>query len=266
MFPNIETESQNAFVNPQHFGQGKERRRLYSWSRPSRRSNKSKTGSESLIQGRATLAFAKDGSWFQGNIMSPTEDYYTVTGRRLQSRLSSVCEDDPPHPGLHPDLLQTGVESSNYKEAVSSLSSSYSSNSPRLHFSQSPSEADSLDSEVVAQALEALEWEEDCVEAGIEAGGATWDITILDLDTGVRHKVQGAGAHISGNECKLSGENIRFESDTYSKGVKADKLIHSHMGPGLVDRQLVVYQGEFSYTYSDLLRCSSSPPSSQYCL
>jgi len=266
MFPNLETESQNAFINPQHIGQGKERRRLYSWSRPSRKSQKSKTGSESLIQGRATLAFAKDGSWFQGNIVSPTEDYFTVTGRKLQSRLTSVCEEVPPHSVLHADILHRGVATPDYKEAVTSLSSSYSSNSPRLHMSQSPSEADSLDSEVVAQALEALDWEEDSGEAGIEAGEATWDITLLDLDTCVRQKVQGAGAYISGNECKLSGENISFESDTYSKGVKADKLIYSHMGPGLVDKQLVVYQGEFSYAYSDLLRCSSSPPSNQYCL
>ena len=71
------------------------RRRLYSWSRPSKQlPRQCKYDSETRICGAATLAFSPDLRWFQGNIISEAEEVYTITGRAKTPSTSDTGEAD----------------------------------------------------------------------------------------------------------------------------------------------------------------------------
>ena len=73
------------------------RKRLYSWTRPSKHlSRQVKYDSEMKISGAATLAFSPDLKWFQGNIVnSDNSEVYTITGKLI---LNSIEENDE-YPG-----------------------------------------------------------------------------------------------------------------------------------------------------------------------
>ena len=43
-----------------------------------------------IITMQATLAFSRDGSWFQGNVISPEKDAYTVSGRYHNVEMSCM--------------------------------------------------------------------------------------------------------------------------------------------------------------------------------
>ena len=60
------------------------RKRLYSWSRPSKHLPRpGRHDSEMEISGMATIAFSQDLSWFQGNIVNPQSDTFTIRGRLI---------------------------------------------------------------------------------------------------------------------------------------------------------------------------------------
>merc|ERR1712059_98238 len=110
----------------------------------------------------------------------------------------------------------------------------------------SPSEVDSLDSELVRETLEYLEEEEDLWDS-------RYDISIMEYETGTNHKVQNVGVSIMSETCRMLAEGLSFTSSSCSKGAKADLVISKSLGPGMSDCDLIVYQGELSYTYSDAL-------------
>jgi len=231
--------SMNAFSQPV-VQIGQERKRLYSWSRPSlHRPRKSQDKSEVTIKGKSTLAFTPDGKWFQGNIISNTEDAYTISGRKCSTscRLDSVSELLEPLGTEHltPDSPAT--------TASSPMSSSYTNNSETC--SVSPSEIDSLDSELVRAAIERFDLEDDDCEV-------LYDISILDYETGMNHGVKGVTGNVSGDCCSLVGESLSFRSESVHKGAMAEMVIQKNLGQALQHRNMIVYQGELEFTYHDL--------------
>merc|ERR1719347_1649985 len=150
------------------------RRRMYSWSRASRQpGRKSQHQSETTIAGQATLAFARDGSWFQGNVISPEKDAYTVSGRRIGNgrgiSFTSSSHNSISSPSSSPPMLDSSplmskkgmVDSTSLltrKGMMDSCCSSSREDSPPI--ARSPSEVDSLDSELVARTLASIESEE----------------------------------------------------------------------------------------------------------
>merc|ERR1719239_323629 len=189
----------NSFVARQTGGTS--RRRMYSWSRPSRQpGRKSRMQSETTIAGQATLAFSRDGSWFQGNVISPEKDAYTVSGRRIgdgrgisftsssNNSISSPNSTSPidnsimmdssslmskksimDSPTCSPSLLSR-------KGMIDSCCSLSREDSPTI--ARSPSEVDSLDSDLIARTLASIDNEEE--EVGYE-------MSIMDYETGMNH-------------------------------------------------------------------------------
>eukprot|EP00092_Neocalanus_flemingeri_P084557 GFUD01106246.1.p1 GENE.GFUD01106246.1~~GFUD01106246.1.p1 ORF type:complete len:260 (+),score=73.14 GFUD01106246.1:47-826(+) len=254
--------SLNAFNHPV-VHMGKERKRLYSWSRPSKYlPRKSQAQSELIIKGRATLAFSPDGKWFQGNIISPTADAYTISGRRksLSTSLEPVRE-----PG--DTLDQSSCISHSYTSPPSLPSSPAScpTNQTSLASADSdqpyPSDTDSLDYELVRAVIENFSIEdEDC--------DALYDLAIMDYETGINHSVKRVGCQVSSDMCRLMGDTLTFQADTCNKGAMADMVIHKNIGQAMTEQSMTVFQGEFSYTYSDLI-CFPIPQGEgqgQWCL
>lgn len=219
--------------------------------------------SETIIAGQATLAFARDGSWFQGNIISPASDAYTVTGRKRPPVCLAPVPEAPvptPHPATPPGTAKARGESYSTDSFTSSTGWGSRELSPALELS--PSETNSLDAELVAQTLASLELEEECEGEEMEY----YDLAIMDYETGINHTIRDVGALISGADCQLTGDSLKFESHTCSKGIRADKVIHGSLGPSLIDKDLVVYQGGFSYTYQDRLCYPASLTNGHWCM
>jgi len=120
------------------------------------------------------------------------------------------------------------------------------------------SEVDSLDSELVAAALASLELEEE--------GEEVYHLAIMDYETGINHRLEGATIQISATSCRLSADGLSFESKSCSKGSRADMVIHRNLGPTLIDKDLLVYQGDFSYTYLDHPCYPTSLVSGHWCM
>jgi len=231
------------------------RSRLHSWSRPSRKmsleapESDRKWQSDCRIEGQATLAFSPSGSWFQGNVISPTEDAYTVTGRRRS--LAHFNKD-----ASRKTSFQTNSSESTVFE--SQEGSFPYSNSLEGDLSRKSSFCDSLDSELVRVALETFQFEEECE--------AYYDITIVDFETGMEHNVQGVSFEILSKKCSLSGDSLAFSSSSCSRGSKADMVLTKFMGPKLSDQNLLVFQGPFTYVYNDLTCYPTSAKTSNWCL
>jgi len=165
--------------------------------------------SETTIAGQATLAFARDKSWFQGNVISPEKDAYTVSGRRIgngreisftSSSNSSPSSSSPIAIGMTMDssslMSKKSMADSSMKGMADSPShspsvlprrkgmidsccSSSREDSPTI--ARSPSEVDSLDSELIERTLASIDNEEE--EVGYE-------MAIMDYETGMNHSPQ----------------------------------------------------------------------------
>eukprot|EP00092_Neocalanus_flemingeri_P068898 GFUD01084307.1.p1 GENE.GFUD01084307.1~~GFUD01084307.1.p1 ORF type:complete len:247 (-),score=74.91 GFUD01084307.1:107-847(-) len=241
--------SLNVFTSPVvHIG--KERKRLYSWSRPSKHlPRNSQAQSQLTINGKATLAFSPDGKWFQGNIISPTEDAYTISGRRKS--VSST---------LHPATEHAGSSDQSSPPILTSTLVCCSTTQTSLGSGDSPSDIDSLDSELVRAAIENFTLDEyDC--------DVLYDIAIMDYETGVNHSLKSVGCQVSSDTCRLVGDMLSFQADTCNKGAMADMVIHKNIGQALTEQNMIVFQGAFSYTYRDLI-CFPIPQGGQgqWCL
>jgi len=258
--------SLNAFSKPL-IEVGQDRKRLYSWSRPSKhRPRKSQGQSELTIKGKATLAFSADGSWFQGNIISATEDAYTISGKRTShpaklnhATISPVAlSPSALSPStIFPTTLNTITELGNSPNLQTDSSSSstsspvncqpYQARQDSQDYEQpSPSDIDSLDSELVRVALENFSLEEDDFDA-------LYDVAIMDYETGMNHSVKGVEFQVSADICKLRGDTLTFQADTCIKGAMADMVIHKNIGQALTDQNMIVFQGCVQYSYSDLV-------------
>merc|ERR1719239_1434691 len=142
----------NSFVARQT--EGTSRRRMYSWSRPSRQpGRKSRMQSETTIAGQATLAFSRDGSWFHGNVISPEKDAYTVSGRRIgdgrgisftSSSNNSISSPNSISP-IASSIMMDSSSLMSKRGMMDSPCSSSREDSPTI--ARSPSEVDSLDSD-----------------------------------------------------------------------------------------------------------------------
>merc|ERR1719239_1934453 len=269
----------NSFVARQT--EGTSRRRMYSWSRPSRQpGRKSRMQSETTIAGQATLAFARDGSWFQGKVISPEKDAYTVSGRRIGDgrgiSFTSSSNNSISSPSSTSPIASSIMRDSSYlmskksivdsptcspsllsrKGMIDSCCSSSRGDSPTI--ARSPSEVDSLDSELIARTLASIDNEE---------GEVGYEMSIMDYETGMNHSPQGVRGKVDSSGCNLQGDSLSFSSRSQSKGVLADKVILGHLGPGLVTQDLVVFQGPFSFKYSDpVCYPRNSSNAGQWCL
>jgi len=265
--------------NVGHTEEAGNRRRMYSWSRPSRQpGRKSRMQSETTIAGQATLAFARDGSWFQGNVISPEKDAYTVSGRRIGNgqgiSFPSSSHNSISSPNSSPPILTSMMMDSSplmskkgmvdspscsplpRKGMIDSCCSSSREESPTI--ARSPSEVDSLDSELVARTLASIDNEE---------GEVGYEMAIMDYETGMNHSPQGVRGKVESSGCNLQGDSLSFSSRSQSKGVLADKVILGNLGPGLITQDLVVFQGPFSFKYSDpVCYPRNSSNAGQWCL
>lgn len=94
-----------------------------------------------------------------------------------------------------------------------------------------------------------------------------FEMAIMDYETGMNHNPQGVRVKVDDSGCYLQGDSLSFSSKSQSKGVLADKVILRHLGPGLITQDLVVYQGQFSFKYSDpVCYPSNSSTAGQWCL
>merc|ERR1719239_701219 len=256
----------NSFVARQT--EGTSRRRMYSWSRPSRQpGRKSRMQSETTIAGQATLAFARDGSWFQGNVISPEKDAYTVSGRRIgdgrgisftSSSNNSISSPNSTSPIASSIMMDSSSLLSRKSIMDSCCSSSREDSSTIARMARSPSEVDSLDSDLIARTLASIDNEEE--EVGYE-------MSIMDYETGMNHSPQGVRGKVDSSGCNLQADSLSFSSTSQSKGVLADKVILGHLGPGLITQDLVVFQGPFSFKYSDpVCYPRNSSNAGQWCL
>merc|ERR1719382_1662027 len=73
---------------------------------------------------------------------------------------------------------------------------------------RSPSEADSLDSELVARTLASIDNEE---------GEVVYEMAIMDYETGIKHTPEGVRGKVDSTGCKLQGESLTFSSTSQSK-------------------------------------------------
>jgi len=244
-----------------------ERKRKYSWSRPLRslpRPQFEYEETQSKVEGKTTLAVSSDGEWFQGNIINSCGDSYTISGKRRCSSVRnlssmSTCNDN------RSTVLKEDVESKANDDNTSSNDSGVGSficqtfDHESSEYNESPSEVDSIDSELVRIAMENIDLDDDECEA-------CYDVTIFDFETGMNHSVEGVQGVISSDQCTLTGDNLSFQSTSSSRGARADVIISKHMGTGLIDRNLFAFQGDLSFTYNDLICYPTTVSDSQWCL
>jgi len=232
---------------------GNDRKRLYSWSRPSKHLPRpGRHDSEMEISGMATIAFSQDLSWFQGNIVNPQSDTFTIRGR-LINESSDV------------DIIEKETEEKYNLCQENSLVFDSSSPNNSLISDDSmltpPSDNDSFDSELVRSTIQSLSLEDELV----------YRLTIGDYETGLTHTLQSVSCTLSSDTCNMRSENedMEFKSNSCSKGVKADKVILSRMGQDLTGNNMRVFQGSFRYKYDDMVCYPVSQESEsqgQWCL
>lgn len=126
------------------------------------------------IEGTATIAFSPDLNWFQGSITSDTKAYsvYTITGRLMREEEEEEEEEQEQGTEL------TGLDIASPQ--LGSSAGSSSSDGDQMTMTP-PSEADSLDSELVREAMESLELEEEEL---------SYKVTIADHVTGTTHALK----------------------------------------------------------------------------
>lgn len=229
------------------------RKRLYSWSRPSRDIRTSgpramPRHSEHCIAGLATIAFHPSGEWFQGNVISRTDDAYTVYGRKRLDRQGRF-DRPPPHrlTSCREDSEESAGDSSSSSSGGASLPHSRSGDSP-VACSCSPDDqasvCDSLDSELIREAMESL-------ELSLVAEGQ-YNVTIIDYETGLNHHFKGVCLMMEGGDSlTLESEQLSFSSTTSYKGNKADVVITSSIGPSLAEIGMTVFRGEMRVNYTE---------------
>lgn len=240
--------SMNSFTNP-----GADRTRLYSWSRPShRRPRKHQAKAQLCIKGSATLAFSPDGEWFQGNIISSTQEAYTISGKCRQRSFSqcrdSVTEQSSPR---SKSISTSESHSSPYSRSfdLSSIASSPMSVGTQQSsdlYQDSPSDKDSIDAELVRVAIENFLLEE-------EEYDASYDVSIYDYETGVNHSIKNVSSQVFSKECRLTSDQVNFTSSSVSRGTKADMVIQENLGQALTGQNLIVFQGQLEFSYNDLV-------------
>ena len=127
------------------------------------------------IKGSATLAFSPDLKWFQGNILGEAEEVYTITGRLRRVSNTVILEEE--------EAELTGRSDSLDIAGGPQLGSSVGAPASEGCDQQltPPSEADSLDSELVRVAMESL---------GLEEEGLTYTVSIMDYETGTNHALE----------------------------------------------------------------------------
>jgi len=235
----------------------KQRKRLYSWSRPtremrSRGKQSSLLHSEIEIRGEATIALHPSGDWFQGNIISALEDAYTIHGRRnhadieyKEERLAVVPE----------DAVEDLVGSLHNSLEISGASfESSTSCSPTSHDDE-VSTCGSLDSAVVLATMERLGLEMD-----------TFTVHITDYETGIEHTLKDVSITMEDEDLRMFNDSLTFNSSDVVKGNKADVVITTKIGPNLVEKGLLVFRGDLRMTYRDEPCFPVSLDASQWCL
>jgi len=232
---------------------GKERKRLYSWTRPSKHlPRKSRYDSEMTIHGSATLAFSPDLRWFQGNVISDHDEAYTITGRLKHDSTVDTIEEE-----LENDV--SDIDKDTFRSSSMRIGSKLSSISEDEQFTP-PSDSDSLDPEIVREALENLGIDEDELE---------FKVSIMDYETGINHSLENVSCSILSDICRMNSDDLTFTSDSCSKGARADLVILRSIGQSLTDSNMLVFQGELTYTYDDMVcypAASSESQPRQWCL
>jgi hypothetical protein len=245
-----------------NMSQKSERKRLYSWSRPTREMRKAGNHSglmhaEHEISGEATIVFPQSLQWFQGNIINKAGDAYTIHGKQRRDsqnsnedgcRLPTVSEVPEENGMKTPIPIREDDEVSRMNDLRTSSSS----------LDEESSVCDSLDSTLVELAMARLS-----LELGSEF---IYNVTITDYETGLEHEVKEVLCSIDKESLKLEHDQLQFTSETALKGVKADTVIASKIGPGLVEKGLTVYSGDLRMTYQDAPCYPVALEASQWCL
>eukprot|EP00088_Acartia_fossae_P009304 TRINITY_DN14497_c0_g1_i2.p1 TRINITY_DN14497_c0_g1~~TRINITY_DN14497_c0_g1_i2.p1 ORF type:complete len:309 (-),score=76.97 TRINITY_DN14497_c0_g1_i2:670-1596(-) len=252
-----------------------ERKRLYSWSRPTREMRRAGANSglmkaEHVISGGATIVFPPSLIWFQGNIINKSGDAYTIHGKQRRDSQNSTEEG-----GNNTRLLtvlpeeelssqqqnqeRRGGSCCQEDEEVSRITGF---SAQQAHSSSSLDEessvCDSLDSALVESAMARLS-----LELGSEF---LFNVTVTDYETGLEHEIKEVQCSIDRENLRLEHDQLQFTSVTALKGMKADTVIASKIGPGLVEKGLTVYSGNLRMTYHDEPCYPVALEASQWCL
>ena len=218
------------------------RRRLYSWRRsPKHLPQKCKYESKGEIAGTATIAFSPDLKWFQGSIVNETKRHmvYSITGRLRRDSNTANEEQEQ----AEQELTGLDITGPQLGSSAGSLSSDGDQLTP-------PSEADSLDSDLVRVAMENF---------GLEDEELAYTVSIVDHETGTNHALKVNGIIIIGQHphntffqnvycsmlsdvCSLSNDDLSFSSSGRFKGAGADMVIQRNIGTSLTKNNMVVFQ------------------------
>jgi len=269
--PNMKNDTiDNVAVNnkKQSSNNNKDRKRLYSWSRPTREMRRAGNNSgmmhaEHIISGSATIVFPPSLNWFQGNIINSAGDAYTIHGK--QRRDSQNSNDDAPSTRL-PTLAE--LPEDNNKSSLSTQSNHSSENGEILRINYSGNSSTSLDEECsVCDSLDSALVERAMARLSLELGSEfVYNVTITDYETGLEHEVKEVSCSIDKEKLKLEHNQLQFTSETALKGAKADTVIATKIGPGLVEKGLTVYSGKLRMTYQDAPCYPVALEASQWCL
>ena len=96
-----------------------------------------------------------------------------------------------------------------------------------------PSDSDSLDPEIVREALENLGIDEDELE---------YKVSIMDYETGINHSLETVSCSIVADVCQMTNNDLSFTSSSCSKGARADLVILRSIGQTLTDNNMMVFQ------------------------
>lgn len=227
---------ENNSTSAQNMIPGQDRRRLYSWRRsPKHLPQKCKYESKGEIAGTATIAFSPDLKWFQGSIVNETKRHmvYSITGRLRRD--SNTANEDQEQ--AEQELTGLDITGPQLGSSAGSLSSDGDQLTP-------PSEADSLDSDLVRAAMENF---------GLEDEELAYTVSIVDHETGTNHALKNVYCSMLSDVCSLSNDDLSFSSSGRFKGAGADMVIQRNIGTSLTKNNMVVFQGSICYTFDDMI-------------
>lgn len=208
-------------------------------------------------RGEAWLCFAKDHSWFQGNISTDDESNYSLYGEKRKERLDPVDE------LLTDQLIELGISSGISSGSEDGESSTASSNKERRDSGCSEATDISVESSVSDDGEENNNNNHKKVTnpgsklVNSSSADEYYSVTLTDHFSGIRYQLPPIYINQEEEEKNLfvcADGQISFQVDKVFKGQKADMMIQQFIGsPSLLGQKCFVYHGPMSIIFSEAM-------------